>query len=745
MAATLKIADLPVMIDSTGDLAKLLRGSEVVFELDPSISTALAASMLGELPQDFVEVFFTITPGAAWTLPANLNMTLAAAPKGVVTLRKSGVLFEYADSANTAIRREVPVNQVFISISLPVNVKVRDLGPYSAGRTGVKAGLPPGDVFTTTHHQAFAASTKLSTALYQAFSRLVLPFQASKVLMLNDNDLLEFEFLGKLALGFGVTHETRGMRIGGRSTGEITRSFGNELAFSALTARHSFRAGDSFAVNYTQEDSFRFVLAREKSAQEDRVTLTILRMKGITHTKEVLGIELDATRHPDYSAMARAALEGAVDEIFAAVEQDDKKAACSNLKKLLVGKAPGLVSEMAKKIGTCVNGLLNSAGAGQVRLELLQEAAILDMALFQVVFDSNVAGDLTGSIHAAMCGDIAAALRNGAALLDSGSFVEQQFRERTAFPLEFELFDLWITENVLEYVDAVDVAYAGNGTLRLFARDVKHSQDNVGVVCDVRFLADPTKITADNDLDVETKLYVELLDSTPDTAAATREMLGALKSRDLSAAADRMLQFVAPGSQSARTKAIFPVTAFQNLRADPFHRERPGPMPHERDAQNYAAFVAAVREIDGEFLGFSTYEDWSTFNRNAIDGPDSTITPNREIPGNLNKWPDEFSNVVEARRDRFRSQSEGARHFMNLVASLDLLGREADIRTTEAEFDRLLESLNGIADNSSSLLKAALLALLRLGKGSPAEVKVEVDGHILSIAFTMAARQEATA
>lgn len=652
---------------------------------------------------------------------------------GSVTFTTSGLLLEYDDAGSARFSIPVPPGKVFISIAFQLNLQVGGGAAYSAGSLGVSANLTRDDVFTAIHHQAFPSSMNVFDALQRAVSGFVLPFQPEKIATLNDGDLMEFEFLGKLALGFGMTYGLNAGLLGGRSAGEITRSLGHGLASAALTANPSFHAGASFAFNYTDEDAFRFLFSRERSASANTATLGIFRKDVSTlQTKETLGIEITPGLSFDFTTNAGDILGRAVDHVFAGVSQSGKHTAASKLKDKLKTTAQGAVTRLAANINDSVNRLISKSNE-KVEIELLQQDVSAKTSLFRVEFDFASGDPIPKAIDLAVKGDIFQALHQDSVTLLPGSFVENQFRHRSAFAFEF--FDLWKWEDVVEYIDNIDVTYAGNGILRLIAAEgVKHSQGIVGHddICDMHFLAQAAESAASGKFDVDLSLRFEFCDRTPGPAAATAKVLRELRSPELSEAADRISR-----AKSAKTAVAFPESVFTSFRADPCGAA----LPHRFDARNYAAFASAVKSIQGEFLGFGTYEDWCIFNRNAIDGPQSSKIPDRRNCGNLQIWPEEFVQVAPSRRDLMRYQSESARHFMNLVAALELLCTQLDSVQTESQFDALLTSLNGIVkhDVSPHFIKASLLALVKLAQISLSSVNVTVEGETLNVAVELGA------
>jgi hypothetical protein len=140
----------------------------------------------------------------------------------------------------------------------------------------------------------------------------VLPFRSDSIGRLGENDLLEFEFVGKLDLGFGMTYGLSTPLLGGRSAGEISRSLGHGIAIAALSAKPAVKMGASFAVRYAHEDAFRFIFSREQR----NACLTIYRAdQARLTTKVTAGISIDPGARFDFRTDAATRLDAAVDHL----------------------------------------------------------------------------------------------------------------------------------------------------------------------------------------------------------------------------------------------------------------------------------------------------------------------------------------------------------------------------------------------------------------------------------------------
>jgi hypothetical protein len=277
--------------------------------------------------------------------------------------------------------------------------------------------------------------------------------------------------------------------------------------------------------------------------------------------------------------------------------------------------------------------------------------------------------------------------------------------------------------------------------LRLIALEgVTHESGVAGheSSCDLHFLAEADKKMEGSAIDrLAVSLHCALFDRTSGRVAETVRLLGALNDASMNGPARDVEQALASGKTGVKTSCAFSQDTFFAFRADPYKGGKPLPLPHSNDANNYAHFADAVKKLSGQFLGFSTYDDWATFNRVANDEQGSTMIPDRKHSGNIATWPSEFSNIADSRRDFMRYYSEAARHFMNMCESLAELCGDIDEAKTEVGYQALLKTLNGIVahDVPVDFIKATLLALIGLAQRPARNVLSGVDGQTLTVSF----------
>ena len=732
MSLDLNFGPQSVSLGSAGDLAKYLSpGIDAVLHLDQAFAAAgaIPGATLADVPEG--EFTFGTDRDCEWNLGTGANLTLSLRPEfgGSIGFTKSGPIVSWSDGDDQTFAVNVPDGKVSICIEFHVGLAPGGGLSYSAGNFGVTANLGRDDSFLVRCHRSFPSGLGVFEAVRQAFERFPLPFLAASVATLGEHDLLEFEFQGRLNAGFGLSYGLGTVQVGGRSAGEISRSLDHGLITASLQAAPALHAGAAFALTWSQDDRFRYVFARDSNGSGQPVSLTIFRSERRSLTaKETLGITFDPGATFDFSVNSAAVVGAAVDRLFTGSQPD----AAAKLKEKLTTTGAAAVDALTSRINSGINDLLQKT-PDIVQLWLLQERATSNTALFRLHFDLSAPAAAQQAIGRALAGDIAGAVTQPGVTVDPGSFLEHEFLRRTSFGFQF--FDLWKYRDAVEYIDRVDVVYAGNGMLRLVATEgVKHSSGIVGneSVCDVHFIAEAgRRMNAVAVADVKVTLHFILLDKENNRAWETSRLLSALGLPD---AAHQVEQAFEQGRDGVRAACAFARESYGRIQADPYPDGKPSPLPHARDAANYQQFADAVNDISGRFLGFASYDQWAIFNRVANDQQGSTRLPDRRHSGNLAQWPDEFSGVPADQRNFVRYSSESARHFLNLCEALSGLGTEIDVVQTDADFAQLLDSLNGIVahDVPPDFIKATLLALVRL-VGTPPAAATSPDGKILSV------------
>lgn len=744
MGININAGDLSIGLAPEGDLAKLLQpGLDLILHFDERVKAicAVPETTLEHVPEGSISATFSLSKTATWNLPeAAISLTCRPESTGTIRFTKSGTLFDYLDGDEKPFGLTVPDGSVYVTAEFQVSFEIAAGAAFSSQGFGVKGSLSHEDCFTIANHRCFPATCKVVDALREVFGRFTLPFQPKGVLALGDEDLLDFQFLGKLELGFGLTYGFEGALLCGRSAGEISRSFlNNKLATATLQASPSFAAAAKFAVTYDHEDAFRFVFGRLPGSGLDTTTLTIMRMdKSELATKFTAGITLSAGLEVDVKTDLKQAVGDALGHVSKNVDQADSGPVAEKLKEKLSGGGSAAFQKLVDAANGSVNALLGKA-SGKVGLELLHERATTNTALFQLTFDLSDQVSAEGAIRLALQGRIAEAATVPGVAMAPGSLMEREFRRRTAFTFQF--FDLWKWQQAEEYIENVDIIYAGNNTLRWIATSgVTHSSGIVGheASCDLFFRAEALEAASTGSVDnLSVALHFELVDKNRKDLKATAKAITALGTGGLEEAAAALAHLAAAPNPSVKTICIFPERAFGGLNVDDYIGKNPPPLPHQKDATNYAVFAAAVREVDGQWVGFASYADWATFNRAAVDGDESRMIPDRRNRGNVNHWPSAFAHPSESsERIRCAFYSDSARAFMNVCEDLRQLHEHLDAASTEAAFKQFLKEMNDIVHEvPPSFIKATLVALVRLMGLGVQDIAVKARDQAVDVSF----------
>ena len=746
MSLSVDIGDSALELTPAGDLAKYLTpGLDAILHFDQRLQSLMAASKgtLADSIEGSLSGSFSTKQQTKWDLGSAANIALVFQPEfsGTIQITKSGPIFSYLEGdRQEPFEVAVPEGHVYVSVSFEVTLEAGGKFAYSGGNFGVKASVTHDDSLRVVHHCCFPETRTVQDAIRDAFERFKLPLIPQSIAGLDENDLLELEFSGKLSLGAGLTYGLNPIQIGGRSAGEISRSIGSPFAQSALEWNPTLEAAASFAIRYEHEDTFRFVFARDMARGKSAIALTILRSDRTTRTtQETVGVTIDPGLKFDFGKRASEALAAAADRLAGRVDDDKRPSAVARLHRKLQSGSQDAVALLAQSISDSINDFfIGDSGASEFKM--VQQKIHTGAALFRLHFDLAEPGVIDKALKLAVRGDIADAVGQKGVELEPGSLVENEFLRRSSFGFQF--FDLWKWNDVLEYLDRVDVVYAGNGYLRFAATEgVTHQTGVVGHQsdCDVHFLAEAGKTLAGKEAsDVAVTLEFVLLDKKRDHAAATAHVLAAIGGIDLETVPGAVQSAFDSGYSSVRTACVFTRDAFQRFKADPYRDGKPGPLPHTQDAENYSRFVEAVTAVDGEFRGFRTYDEWAVFNRVANDREGSTRIPDRKNPGNVLIWPERFNQISSSDRNFVRFYSDSARCFMNLCEALQTLSERVDEVTTEAAFKFLVDNLNGIVshDVPASFIKATLLALMKASESPASNVKVSRDGKVLNVSFS---------
>ncbi len=743
----LQLGTTAIDLNATGDLVNNLQpGTAGLVQLAARLAP-LATKTLAEVDETALVSGFNLDQEGRW-IPGGSTITLSVKPAvgGTITIKKSGEVFSYApgDDPTNRVSVTVPAGRVYIGIILNAGLSVAGSGAFSSGNFGVSGNISSSDTFSIANYKSFPEATPLAQALADSFSGFRLPFSATSVAELDDGDYLDFSFIGTLALGLGATWGISGSVLGGRSAGEIKASLENNLLGSvAFSAKPVFQADAGFSVKYAQNDAFRVVVGRTKTADVNGASLYLFRAdkKNLT-TAFNATLNLAADANFNLTSNVDSLLKKASDAIESRLPSPLQGIVAPSLATALQkadSKLDGFVADANKKVGALLSEIDAGGQGRKVALQVMQERQSLDTALFQYTFDLNADPTLAG-LKAALDGDYVTAVGSPGVTLAPGAFVEHQFLSRTS--LGFQFFGLWRWTDVSQYFENVTTTYVGNGVFRLVAK-IGASEESGPVgrtgLCQVYFTAgasETAKTKTFADLDV--KLVFESVDTrNPKSAGKTLEALDQLGDATLSADT-AMVRATDLSTKTLSVSCTVPSQLFGSLQFDP-----PGPLPHVKDGANYNKFVNAVVALNPEApqapISFVPFRNWVVYNQATNFEEGSTTPPDRRLFGA--GWPNAFIMVPNGlARTKLGFYFDQSQAFMNLCEDLYLLTGIIDQATTEAGVAKLLATLERIIKTDFGLfIQPAMIALIQTMHAKLAGVQLSgVDTDKISLAIQTA-------
>ncbi len=711
-------------IGGEGDLGKFLKPDLPFILRSSSILTNLAGLTLADAITGALQFSLDGDLNATWDIGgASVGFELKPSAKVVIEVHNSGELFNYneGDDETRNISVPVPPGRGYISLRFHAGIESSISASGNVQGIGISGSFGDGNQFDIVNHRSYSLDTPVLDAIRNSFQAFVWPFQVSNVNGLNDGDYLDYEFLGSLSLGFGLTYGVSGNLLGGRHRGEISDSLKVPFGKAIVSAKPTFSAAAKFALEYTHEDAFRVIVGRARAAAINSASLYLFRMdKSSLTTKQTAGVKLKPGAAVD--------LSGPVDELTGRIAQSAfthfpdpalKKAATDALKA-------GLKSGQDALDGYVKD--VNKAVAQTIQLVFEQDRIRTSTALFEFDFDFNQPEALTAGYARALSGDFVSALRTRGVTLRPGSAIENSFVRQTS--VTFQFFDVFKITDVVSYLTRTTLSYVGAGTFRFLGKAGVTTSLGVnqrGNSCEVFFTAEASEKGGSAELqDLAVRLHFVLTDHAAEAARQSARALNAIDSAKFQTAA---LQIAAAPSRSVKISGVFDQGAYGAIQSG-----------GDADARNYAAFVTATDAVAGDTAQFppqfSAYSQWVFFNR-AKNG---TLQPDRKHTGNPSRdvWPPEVPVPNGSLRDTIECYVYAAQSFMNLCESLRHLARDLDDAAYHDQQNLLMRSLNQIISQNIPVffIKPALVALVHASGAQIAESKTGDAAYGLDICFT---------
>jgi hypothetical protein len=706
-----------VEVAASGDLAKYLKpGVDSLIRFSAAVEGMLerriADAPSGSLSTNFQ--FTNIAP--SWNIPGvggqTVGITLSVKPAATCTLtilKPGDTLFTYMtgeDGKETPVK--APADTYYISLGLSCSVAVDAGAKWSSGSFGLSGNISTTDQFKVANYYAVPGFTRLGAAVEQAFANFVLPFHAASIQRLPAGDYVDFEFIGKLALGFGATYGFSGTFLGGQSKGEVTKSFSTPMGKAVVSAAPSYQVGAAFKLQYSHNDAFRVVAGRTASG----ATLYLLRKHASGFNTIGITLSAGAKFHVDASTV-KAEAQTALQKAFP-----------GDPGSLLGTKLGSVVDQAVGDVNDSVNQLLQMGDGQKIALEAAQSSTHENTALFIYDFDFSQGVDAYG---VAMRGDYATALTMPGVALDTRSFIEQVYTKSAGLSLQF--FSLLRFQDVTQYIRKTQFTYLGNRVFQI--REIagvkgisglfgKEREADLYLIQECRNVMQSPGVS-----DVRVRLNAVFTDRN--NAAAFDESYRMLKALALASAAKALRSYVTGKPKGTVQFTLdIDVTALAAIDSDAYLQDdKPAPEPHRKDNANYDAFVRAIATVVGDgdpvagaFLqSFGTYGDWLNYNRVTTDEQGSTNPGDRLHEGNTNveRWPAGYAPSDRAKRSMVQTYILAAQAYMNFCDSLKWLISDLPTVDTEKKFEEMYEAVAAMIRNEGAFptyfLKPSMVAL----------------------------------
>jgi hypothetical protein len=732
---TINLANLPVAV-TTGDLTDSAHSqSPSGFALDPAIFTsAVLNGPISAISADSLSAALTPSHDFSWTQQTSStdSVTFKVTPTVGCSLivRKRGTILDASDINNDPIagyELEVPDGKGYVSIIFKAGLEL-SLGPSASlpGSIGLKASFGPSDTFIVANHFILDHTKLVKDAILESFGRFVLPLgpnSASEINHLNPGDMVESEFVAKLAFTAAVNWGLNESLLSALSKGDLQIAGNSTLGSILASAGPSIKLGPSLTFDYTHTDAFRSVVL----VQDDSVNLLFFKCK-IDDPKVTAAA--DANVDPGLAGQIALKLpqviQNAAKQLAKGAATEDSDAFTQAMEKAVEGARDALQSATNNITASLSNqiknlsklGLTTSASADQIT-----EHTVLNSLVFSRPLDGP-------AWVAAISGDLRKALMLGGGAkndvkLGSGSYVEDSLKARTT--LTFAFFGLK-AQQVSGYFDDVKFTYRANGLFEFL--------DKIGSGASNDFFGHQN--TAD--------LYFTVAASIARRLAASDEgvnlniVLSDQNAYDHSKVIARTLTALVGSARSAPylnllTKdldknAKLPVSLTAQFASTAFSRLKASARPYTdqtEDRNNFNAFVSATNSLainsDEQFPPALSYDVWVQFNKNltGLNAPDRTQTgPYGNHPLAFAGIFDGMSQPDDATLAIYAFWLEEARRFMNFCDDLIQLATSVGAASSGkgTPLGDLLDAVafsvkNDVTSDPLHCLNAILVALVR--------------------------------
>lgn len=673
---------------------------------------------LASLATEFFETEFRAGTDLGWNLGFGRggSLTIGLSPEvGIrLILRRAGELLQTiggGEEPGPGRIITVPPGKAYVSVLFRVSLAASGAGGFSQGLFGVQGGISTDHTFLLAQHCCFESSTPIRDAIVSTFSRFVIPWAEDSAARIAPLDLSEYEFFGNLAFNVTATAGFGGVLLGGRSKGELGRSFSSPVGSAFVRVRPSFSAGAKLSVGYEHQDAFRIVVS---APDPDRLELFVFKMNDQRLTAS-LGFKAQI------KIGASVGLESRVDELVeAGAAKLFSGVADFPLRDRLIGtlksrllSAPEQLDQFVEDTEINIKGALRKIERLKVEASVSTERISEHTTLLSYEFDrsSGLAG-----WAAAMRGDFREAITHPGVRLGEDSMVQDSLTQRTG--MKFSLFGVVNASSLDEFVRQSQIVYEGSGVFRIRFTSAHRTESSLfghNKAVELLFTATAEATEAGVVSDADVRLRISTTDSSNRSGAAqTVGALALLLQNTSDPGIVNRLRSALNANPDLSVSVVCTVTpaAYRRLRFTAFRTmNRPFNLPHTEDALNYIAFVRAVDAIY-DHSGFRAegypnlvdkFSDWAHYNVTVNDQEGSNRAPNRRNSGGPG-WPRDWraADVEPGLRPLMRTYLIAAQQFMNFCEDLSVLGTDLDDAATEQRFEELLESVEDLVKSDGS-------------------------------------------
>ena len=709
---------LPTDISVVKDL---LNPKKIAFTLDSRIASLLDGT-LENVPVSAATTSFSYDSDAAdWTPGGGpVQFGLQGGAKGSLQVINSGQLVSYADGLDQpgAQSVNVPAGVSFVSLSLNFNISANASATYSGGAYGVKAAVDTSDSYAIQFSKAFMPSTSVRIAIAKTFESFVLPLHQDTISLLSDGDYLLHEFDGNLHLSFGAYTGLDRVCYAGQSCVDVLKSCGSPLATISASAVTEVKAGAGLDFKCAYATRFEALVTKAGATAH----LHLFRSSNASRSATLkAGLSFDT----DPTASIVAHTTDLQNSIVSRVGGPDTLAGKALGKAFSAGTSAvaSYTTDTIDKLTTWVD----KADGVRANLQVAIEANTSRTILAGYAFDLTATAFPT-AWKAAIAGDFLHAMATGAATLDTGSGLEQEYQRKTSFSCN--LFNLWSMQTWDDFASKVSLVYAGNNVFHLQAEIGRTLEtQTVGAMHSMDFYftvaASVTESSKVSQADID--LHVDLTaQKDPRAAAKIADLLGAIHAEPAGDALARDMHAFATNAKNgtAQLQITIPATAYAKINCDAYSKDKPMTTSKANDMQNWNAFVQAAGDLGAwPLAAYPTllpFTAWAELNQAA----NGSNTVNRTQTGEpFTHWPAGFPAVDEGKRPLLVYSMLAGQSFMNFCADLRDLIQVTDTNAAASTWESLIKLVTHAisADVQIDFARPAALAIVRLC-GTPGAV-----------------------